>query len=151
MPAQLPALGTMAGKEFSLRQWVATWANGGNKRPSWGMNDRYREQTLVACFERQQRNIKRYPKRGTFSTYEQMCDQPAQVEGMIQKLVPALTDFRLSQQLAAKQYNECLRNMNNQQLERLGREDVEILNAVFAPRAEILHAFGYDLISASGS
>lgn len=98
----------------------------------------------VACFERQRDNLARHGDRGTYFTYETMCDAPGEVERAIIALVPALSDLQLDRKIKVKSiYDEQLRNMNPDQIARLTPEDLCVINRVFDERRELFDAFGY--------
>ena len=104
---------------------------------------------LVACLQYQQENRVRYSSIGIHFTYEDMCRTPYEVASKIQSLVPALDDLRLDQRIAVKgRYDEPLRDMNRQHIERLAPTDIELLNAVFQPHEKLLNAFGYEIMQA---
>ena len=100
---------------------------------------------IVNCLLWQRRNIDAYGNRGTFFTYETMCDEPAGVEAQIQRLVPAIDDLKLNQRLDVKRYDERLKNMNARQIESLTETQLTDINAVFEPHREVIEHFGYAL------
>ena len=99
---------------------------------------------VVACMERQRRNIERWTTSGVFFTYEAMCAAPEEVAARIQALVPQLDDLELRQRLPVKgAYHSMLTDMNARQIERLSGVEVAALNRVFAKAHGLLGAFGY--------
>jgi hypothetical protein len=103
----------------------------------------------INCLKIQKENLGKWGEHGVFFTYEQMCDEPAKVGEMIRELVPELDDLNLRQKLKVKNYHEELRNMNDQQIERLTDEDIEQVNKVFSPYEDILKTFNYSLLEKS--
>nr|WP_137677823.1 sulfotransferase [Parerythrobacter lutipelagi] len=102
---------------------------------------------LVTCFKQQRRNIERFGGQSITFTYEELCDDPKDTAARIARLVPELDDLDLSQRLAIKgSYDEPLRNMNAEQIERLTSEEIERANAVFSENAQLLAHFGYALV-----
>ena len=100
---------------------------------------------IVNCLIWQRRNIDAFGSRGTFFTYEAMCDEPAGVAAQIRRLVPAIDDLALDQRLVAKGYDEGLKNMNARQIERLTATQLADINGVFEPHREVIEHFGYAL------
>ena len=94
------------------------------------------------CFRLQRNNLDTYGDQGIFFTYESLCENSDLVQEQILEFVPELESLTLKQQIAVKgNYDEPLRNMNQQQVERLSDSDVDILNEVFDDR--LLHSFDY--------
>lgn len=100
---------------------------------------------IVNCLIWQRRNIDAFGSRGTFFTYETMCDEPAQVAAQIRRLVPAIDDLDLEQRLMAKRYDEGLTNMNARQIESLTAAQLADVNSVLEPNREVIEHFGYAL------
>lgn len=101
---------------------------------------------LMTAFACQLRNRTTLADRSVFFTYEELCADPKRCAAMVMELVPAIDDLDLDQELSVKgMYEERLRNMNEQQLGRLTREDLAVATRVFAPHADVLAAFGYQL------
>lgn len=98
---------------------------------------------VMNCFKYQRENIEKYSDISVFFTYEQMCDESLYVETLIKSLAPELDDFSIKQQIWVKDYNEMLRNMNDQQIARLSHEELEIINEVFDKHADLLNYFNY--------
>lgn len=102
---------------------------------------------VVACFRRQRENIDRHAGQGAFFTYEQMCAAPETVAAAIRVVVPEMVDLSLRQCLAVKgMYQQQLADMNAMQIARLGRDDIDALNLVFAGEGENFDEFGYKLL-----
>ena len=93
----------------------------------------------------QRRNIETWGDHGIFFTYEQMCEKPEQVEQMISELVPELNDLTLRQRIKVRNYNEVLRNMNEQQINRLAKDDICRINEVFSKHQDVFDFFRYSL------
>jgi hypothetical protein len=102
---------------------------------------------VMACFRYQRSNVETYADRGVFFSYERMCETPEQVERQIMALVPELDDLQVRQRVAVKDYDEELRNMNDQQIARLTPDDLRRINEVFAEHQGLLDYFGYALRS----
>ena len=98
---------------------------------------------VLNCLTYQRRNIEGADGRGVFFSYEQMCAEPEQVARTIADLVPDIDDLNLRQRLRIKDYDEMLRNMNEQQIARLGPDVRRQINAVFAREPDVLEFFGY--------
>ena len=101
---------------------------------------------VLHCLKYQCHNIKKWADRGVFFTYEQMCGEPEKVQDLIRGLVPQIDDLVLSQRLRVKQYNEELRNMNDQQIERLSPSDLEEINKVFSRYPGVMEFFNYSFL-----
>jgi hypothetical protein len=104
-------------------------------------------QQIVNCLAWQKQNLQNYGQDNLFFTYEQMCDQPQQTEQKIKHWLPILSDLTLQQTISVKgQYDEPLRNMNAQQIQRLTQKDIKIINQVLRPHQDLLAEFGYGLL-----
>ena len=105
---------------------------------------------VVACLDRQRRNIERHGGRGVFFTYESMCADPDSVARETRRLVPELNDVELRQRLPIKgRYDEMLTDMNARQIARLDPRQIEAFNRVFRTRRDLLGHFGYELLDGS--
>lgn len=103
---------------------------------------------VLQCFEIQQRNISKYGDEGVFFTYEQLCEHPEDAARSVKTLVPQLDDLDFDRKLAVKGiYDEPLRNMNADQIGRLSRQDIEIINEALSEREQLLQRFGYELVT----
>ncbi|QNO28760.1 sulfotransferase [Sphingopyxis sp. OPL5] len=104
---------------------------------------------IVAALAAQAANRAALGARTTFFTYEQMCRTPAAVAARIAGLVPAFADLVLDRSLPVKgRYNEVLRDMNADQIARLGPAQLADLNRVFDDHRDLLTGFGYDRVGA---
>ena len=101
---------------------------------------------VITCLDYQRRNVRKWRERGAFFTYEQMCDESEMVQNLIASLVPEIDDLVLSQRIPVKQYNEELRNMNDQQIERLNARDIEEINKVFSKYPDVMEFFNYSFL-----
>lgn len=101
---------------------------------------------VITALSYQKKNIEAWANYGVFFTYEQMCDEPEKVEEVIKSLVPEIDDLVLRQKIKVREYNEELRNMNEQQFERLSEYDIKQINEVFIPYEDVLNYFNYSII-----
>jgi hypothetical protein len=115
----------------------------GNRRLPAGPRLQIAATHVMNCLSYQRRNIEVWSSRGTFFTYETMCEEPARAERLIKNLAPALTDLTLRQRIQVWEYNEELRNMNEQQIARLGKDDVNRINEVFSLHRDLFDYFHY--------
>jgi hypothetical protein len=97
----------------------------------------------INCLRYQRRNIEDWGDRSVFFSYETMCDEPERVAQLIHGLVPELSDLTLRQRLEAWEYDEELRNMNDQQIARLSKDALAEINEVFSRDRELLDSFQY--------
>ena len=105
---------------------------------------------VVACLDRQRRNVERHGGRGIFFTYETMCADPEAVAREIRRLVPELDDVELHRRLPIKgRYDEMLTDMNARQIARLEPRQIEAFNRVFRAHADVLAHFGYECSGSS--
>ena len=101
---------------------------------------------VMTCLKYQRRNVEAWKERAVFFTYERMCAEPDKVERAIAGLVPELNDVRLRQRLRVKGlYDEMLRDMNDQQIARLGERQRREITDVFEREPDVLDYFGYPL------
>lgn len=104
---------------------------------------------IVAALAAQAENCRTLGDRALFLRYEDMCHDPAVAARAIQALAPALGPVALDRSLPVKgEYHEPLRDMNDQQIARLGPERLAALNAVFDGHRGLLEGFGYARIGA---
>ena len=102
---------------------------------------------VVACLDRQRRNIQAHRSDGVFFTYEAMCGAPESTARRIRMLVPELDDLQLRRCVPVKgQYEEMLTDMNARQVARLERRQVAAFNRVFRAHRNVLDHFGYKLL-----
>ncbi|MGH1579311.1 sulfotransferase [Planktotalea sp.] len=103
---------------------------------------------ILACLEMQRENQRRYRGISTFFTYEDMCAEPIRIADQIKAHVPEIKELNLDQKLLVKHdYNERLRNMNDEQISRLTQAQLEAINALMEPHQSLLAHFGYELIT----
>jgi hypothetical protein len=99
---------------------------------------------VVRAMEVQLNNQTLLGNRATAFSYEAMCATPDAVGVQISRLVPALGPVDLDRQIAVKgNYDERLRNMNDDQLARLDPAIRSAIEQRLAPHAELLAQFGY--------
>ena len=63
----------------------------------------------------------------------------------IQNLIPELTNLRLNQKIALKNYNEPLSNMNKQQLNSLSEKQRSSITELVRSEQDLIEFFGYKL------
>ena len=119
----------------------------GNRRMPPGSRFQVAATHVMNCLRYQKRNIETWGDRSVFFSYETMCDRPEYAEQLIRGLVPDLSDVRLRQRLEVWEYDEELRNMNEQQIARLGQDDLRQINEVFSLHEDLLDFFHYPLRS----
>ena len=104
---------------------------------------------IIACFQYQIRNLQFLKDQShLFFTYEELCSMPDDIEIKIKKLVPELSDLRLKQTIPVKGiYNETLRNMNREQIERLSDMQKKELKTRFLKYESFFKHFGYYISS----
>lgn len=103
---------------------------------------------ILRCFEFQRHNIGTFDgNAGRFFKYETMCEHPNEAERLIRELAPALDDLTLDQRIPVKGiYDEPLRNMNSDQIQRLLPAEIREINELLQPRQDLLEFFGYRLL-----
>ena len=102
---------------------------------------------ILNCFEIQAENIKKLAGRSTFFTYEEMCAQPEQISKKLQVLEPALQNLEFDKSVPVKGlYNEPLTNFNARQIEKISKEQIDILSEEFSARSHLIERFGYKLL-----
>lgn len=101
---------------------------------------------IMKCFELQIKNIENNQGE-LFFTYEEMCASPDKIATQLMAFVPELNDLNMDASVAVKgNYYEPLRNMNDQQIQRLSQEDLNDINQVFDRYLQYLQYFGYQKI-----
>ena len=103
---------------------------------------------IMKCFELQKQNIEKYADESLYFSYETLCAQSDRVVEKLKAFVPQLTDLQMNDAIPVKgTYNESLRNMNEQQISQLSKEDLKNINRIFDQYAQHLSYFEYDRIS----
>jgi len=101
----------------------------------------------MTCFEYQKQNIQAYRSSGLFLSYESICSQPRASGQRVRDLVPELTDLNFNQRIAVKgMYDELLRNMNDDHIDRLSPQDIRVINEVFVTKLDLIRFFDYELL-----
>ncbi|GAA0283273.1 hypothetical protein GCM10009127_25910 [Alteraurantiacibacter aestuarii] len=102
---------------------------------------------LITCMARQKDNAAQHADISMTVSYEELCADPANAGAQIRALVPGLDDLDLVKRQTVKGiYDEPLRDMNAEQIERLTPADIAAANAVFSQHRDLLAHFGYELI-----
>lgn len=102
---------------------------------------------ILNCFEIQAENIEKLKGRCTFFTYEEMCAEPEKITKKIQTLEPTLQNLEFDKPVPVKGlYNEPLTNFNARQIEKISKEQIDILNEEFSARSHLIERFGYSLL-----
>lgn len=100
---------------------------------------------VLRAMEVQRLNRERLGDRAIWFSYEDMCASPGTIGATILKFAPQLESVDLSQRISVKgRYDEPLRNMNSDSVERLDpalRADIE---GRLSEHADLLAAFGYE-------
>lgn len=129
-----------AALEGILRRWTRSSQYPAEELPAIGARH------LVTCFEHQRRNRERFAEISAYFTYEQLCEDPADIATRIAALMPELDDLDLTQRLSVKgAYDEPLRNMNADQIARLAPGQIAAATAVFRENESLFAAFDYQL------
>lgn len=103
-------------------------------------------QHVIHCFEQQSRNLKDLAGQCTLFTYEKLCEDPSGCAEQVRALLPQLNDLDFDIRLRIKgKYDERLRNMNDEQIARLGSADRTFIEGIFKTRRELFAEFGYRL------
>ncbi len=99
---------------------------------------------VIRGMETQRRNCALLGSRVLRFSYEAMCATPAKVGEQIEALVPALGPVKLDRRIAVKgRYDESLRNMNDDQVARLGPVLRRAIEERLEPYGALLAEFGY--------
>ena len=103
---------------------------------------------LVNCLRMQADNITRLEGRAIHFSYEYLCAHPETVASRISNLVPEIGTLDLTQKLAVKgDYDEPLRNMNDEQIARLKPTDRDCASEVFQQHEDVLSLFNYSVLN----
>jgi hypothetical protein len=109
-------------------------------------------QHVVTTLRLQRASVERYEGtgRGLLVRYEDMCDQPVATELAVARWAPELSDLCVRRQLRIKgRYDQLLTNLNGKHHARLPPEQIEQieqLEAAFAPHAGLFATFRYDTV-----
>lgn len=102
---------------------------------------------IMKCFELQIENIENH-QDALFFTYEDMCSAPDKIADQLASFVPDLNDLKMDIAIPVKgNYCESLRDMNEQQINNLSKDDLTEINRVFDRYSQYLDYFGYQRIN----
>lgn len=100
---------------------------------------------VAKCFECQTQNLETLTGQSIFFTYEDMCDRPDATKAALAEFLPGLNDIEFHEAVPVKgMYDQSVTNFNDAQITRLDAEQVEALNELFRPHANLFAKFGYD-------
>jgi hypothetical protein len=105
-------------------------------------------QHIMKCFELQRRNIETYKEEGMFFSYETLCNKPDEIAAKVVEFIPELSDLDMGEAIPVKgMYHEPVRNMNEQQVDMLSKNDLKNINRVFDQYRDDLDYFEYTRIN----
>ena len=106
---------------------------------------------LVNCLAMQADNVVRLENRAIHFSYEYLCAHPDEVAERISALVPEIGELDLTQRLAVKgDYDEPLRNMNEEQIARLNPAVRDCASEIFQQHEDVLSFFNYPVLKPQG-
>lgn len=99
---------------------------------------------VMRCFQWQRKNIEQNGGDTLFFTYEELCANPVEIASSIRKLTPTLVDLDFGLPVSVKGNEpECIKNKNQEQVARIGREGFQQINAVLQQHRDLMSYFNY--------
>jgi hypothetical protein len=103
----------------------------------------------IASTKKQIENINSL-KNNTWFTYENLCENPGQIEAQIKGFIPELADISFKHEIKVNPLEigmrTGLKNFNEAQISKLLPEDIAIINSCLSSERELLNYFGYEMI-----
>lgn len=103
----------------------------------------------IKSTEKQIENINGLSKC-TWFTYENLCENPRQIESQIKNFLPELADISFKHEITVNSMGvnvtTGLKNYDQPQINNLLPGDIELINSYLSKKTELLNYFGYKLI-----
>jgi hypothetical protein len=131
---------------FLVRNPYAIVESIGRRRPRMRRFAKRASEHVLTCLRLQKHNAETFPN-SLLLRYEDMCADIGKTQQAITQLVPELDDINLDQVIRVKGlYNESLRDMNADHIDRLPPGIVPRITEHFAKQKQLLDHFGYELL-----
>jgi hypothetical protein len=98
----------------------------------------------IRVTEKQIENIERL-NRVIYFRYEDLCDYPDQMKRKMLDFLPALEDIKMDMEIFHR--GKGLHNFNEEQIKRLSRKDVDLINSHLEKHTDILDYFDYSIVT----
>ena len=122
----------------------------GALRRGWIASAKEAAEFWVITARAQKRNIE-YLKTTLFISYEELTDHPDQIILKLIEFLPALSDISSEERFTAHNSTGAdivgLKNLNDDKIKKLTREEFEDINRVLVDNKEILSFFDYEIIN----
>ena len=102
---------------------------------------------IIHCMRQQKINIETYKDIGILIRYEDLCEKTDEVALIICELDKRLSDLDYASAVPVKgNYNERIRNMNDEQIAQLSTHQISIIRQYFNKNKDILAYYQYSVI-----
>ena len=86
-----------------------------------------------------------------YFTYEELCDDPSNVLRKLVNFLPELSDINIYTKFRAHNFKTKnkmkIQNLNDEKINRLTKNQIDIINSFFEKEQELLQFFNYTLIN----
>jgi hypothetical protein len=103
----------------------------------------------INCYEYQKYNIERLKTKILFFTYEDLTNRPHSIKKEIIEFIPDLTKLNINKKFedhTKRNNNKNITNLNDSKINKLTREQKDIIKKTLLTRKDLLDYFGYDII-----
>lgn len=101
---------------------------------------------IIRCLQLQRNNIIKYQQQSCYFSYETLCDNAAHAKDVLKNLNSNLGDININTEFGIKQIQpKNITNMNQQQINRLGGQQLQMINLLLENHKELLLFFNYGI------
>ena len=104
----------------------------------------------ISASEKQIENIKTL-KNQTWFTYEQLCEDLQSIKKQLIEFIPKLDDLDMNRSVKVHSIQGTIeseiKNYNAEQISKLSTDDISLINSYLEKHQDVLHYFGYQLLS----
>lgn len=117
--------------------------NRNNSTPEYAAN------FAISCLRHQKKNIEYFENNSLFIPYEEITENIDRFKQKMINFLPEIKDMSVSHKVKA--HNQSgkpinLRNLNNDKIKKISKNDLEIINSIFMEHKKLLNYFNYNII-----
>ena len=109
----------------------------------------YAAQFALKCLSYQKQN-REFEINSLFITYEELCDNKADVIDKIKLFIPEIGNIDSDLEFSAHNFKTDgkmkIQNLNNEKIKKLSADQLKLINSYFIKEEELLNYFGYSII-----
>jgi len=109
----------------------------------------YAAQFALKCLRYQKQN-REFEINSLFITYEELCDNKADVIDKIKLFIPEIGNIDFDLEFSAHNFKTDgkmkIQNLNNEKIKKLSADQLKLINFYFIKEEELLNYFGYSII-----